>query len=194
MKKMLIVMFVVSMAKVGFAVQPYINGEIGGVTGAIHGHSEGVRVGVLKGNWDGSLGYMRISGSLDSDKTWSNDIAVNAIGAELYRHFNYTEKLSFLLGGGFGYGMPELSGIDKPEGDLYTSIGGEARYALSPILSLGFYVKGFFMNTDVRRFWYGSHNEILSNGQGVEVLDEYHSADSLNLNSARIGLSLTYLF
>ena len=172
----------------------YVSGSLGGVLGGLEGVSTGFRLGDEIGAWDGSIGYERASGSLYSSKLLSDSADLHTISLEGYRIIPFQSDLKFKVGGGLGYSILNISSVDKADNDVSFILGGSAEYTFTDNWSVGTNVKGTFFNTNTHRTTYSSHNETLSTGQEVEVLDTNNTTNSVNFNNVSMGLAVKYSF
>ncbi len=98
------------------------------------------------------------------------------------------------FGLGAGLAVTELEGRDKADNEHYGTMHVEVRHSLNDNFHFGVYVKGVMLRVHTHRTDYGSHIEKLSNGQDVEVIDEFNRPESINLNSAIFGVSAVWKF
>lgn len=195
MKKLLVALSFMAGCSPAFATGPYIEAQAGLTQGSLSGESAGIRGGTIKNGWDLSLGYLRTTADLGTDKLISNGINLHTLSAEAYRVVPIGD-LKVKLGGGLGYSIPDLSDGTSETADSGRSwvLGGGAEYQLSSGWAIAGMVKGLFFNTDTHRTVYSSHIETLNTGQDVEVLDVNHFDDAVNFNSVLISVGLRYSF
>lgn len=88
------------------------------------------------------------------------------------------------VGGGLGWTIPNLAGgvFETADNDISYTAGALYSHPFKSVtLEAG--IKGFFFRTDSHITKFDSHNETLSNGTQVEVLDEIHYNNVINCNS-----------
>lgn len=155
----------------------------------------GMRGGVEYRGWDFSGGYWGTRDAKpDESQLIAEDMNLDTFSAELYRIIPIANALSLRLGGGVGYTMLDLSAPEDGDNDISYTAAGILDYKVHPHFGIGVFVKGFFFNTKTHRMTFGSHMETLSNGQDVEVVDEFHGYDSVNFNRMLAGLFVKYYF
>ena len=180
-------------------LKPYGEIEAGAIgLGALQGTSIGYRVGLIYGAWDGSAGYSRDMGNLNSPKVEANGATVNTLSVELYRTIAKNKYIELSFGGGIGYSIIDLDGRDKADPDVSYEVGAAAKYKLSKNWEFNLSIKSLFLRTHVRRIDHASHTEMVFSGGSpigeVEIDDQIPRAESLNLNSGKALLALIYRF
>lgn len=153
----------------------------------------GFRAGVEFLDLDGSLGFWSARG-MNASQLASGGLDLHVVGLEAYRKFPLGLGFIGKLGGGVGFTIPNLEGGASETADNGHSwvFGGGVDYPVSAGCSIGATLKAFFFTTDTHVTTYGSHDEILSNGQPVEVLDVFHHDDTVNFNSIILGLAVRW--
>ena len=152
----------------------------------------GVRLGATRGFWDFSAGYWGVSGGKYGLK--SGDLDLHTINLEIARIWPIAGGLKANLSGSIGYTIPNLGSGASETADNGHSwlVGAGIEKVLTPGLSLGASVKGFFFRTDTHLTTYGSHVETLSNGQDVEVVDVSPQDNSVNFENLLVMISLKW--
>lgn len=182
-----------------FKPQPFFEAQTGIIaSNGSQAPTYGVRGGILFLRSEVSLGYWGASG-MESAQLVSRGLDIHTISLEFYRRFALSKNTVGKLGGGVGFTIPNLDGgvSETADNDHSWAFGGGVDYALSPSVSLGAAVKGFFFTTDTHLTVYGSHmEEILSNGvptgQSVEVLDVTHVNNRIDFNSLLAQISIRW--
>lgn len=192
MKKLLISLCMLFVSAVCQA-QGYIEAQAGAVINPQAAF--GVRGGAELGSWDVSVGYWTSHDAPVSDSgLLANRLTLNTVDIEAYNVIPLKNGLSFRLGGGAGYTMPEFNNEDKADNDYSFVVGGGLDYRIRPSLSIGILARRFFFNTDTRRTTYASHMETLSTGQEVEVSDQVDQHGSVSLDGILVTAGIKYLF
>lgn len=184
MKKVMLGMLLLVAGGRAWSAEPYI-----GYTGGLIKESYGVRGGAEWRNLDMSLGYLK-----DTD----HDVDFHTMGAELYLNLPNTRlpALTIKLGGGAGYTMPNLpDGISKTADNGYSlTAGAGLEYAITKNWAIVGSVHRFFFTTDTHTTVYSSHEETLSTGQAVEVLDVEHFDNSEKFDNTQALIQLRYYY
>lgn len=207
MKKLFLSLIIGLCSSMAWAHEGYIEGQTGiiGSNGSI-APIYGVRGGILlraydpmhgwmptKNSWDISAGYWSARG-IKNDDLVSGGLDLHVLSFEAYRIFNIGKTWTAKAGGGIGFTIPNLDGGASETADNGHSwvFGGGADYDLTPNISVGASVKGFFFTTNTHVTTYSSHTETLNTGQDVEVLDINHHDNVVCLNSVLALLSLNW--
>lgn len=153
--------------------------------GGFISNSYGVRWGRMGEHLDTSIGYL---------KSEVHDVDLHTMGAEWYFVTPFKAVLA-RIGGGVGFTIPNFpNGGEKGDNGVSWTVGAGAEYKLGESWSILGMMKGFFFKTDTQVTTYGSHAEVLSTGQGIEVIDVYHQDAPRQFNTLMIGLAIRYYF
>lgn len=175
---------------------PSFQGEVGfGVAGGQSASPVFQMKGIRSdGAWDFSLGYLNLYGAT-ADGLKSDGANLPTIQFEAYRVLAVMEDgAEISVGGGLGYTVPNLAGgvSETADNGISWTVGGILTKPINRRCSLAFGVKGFFFDTDSHLTTYGSHEEVLSTGQTVDVLDVAHRDDNLHFDSVLFTVALRW--
>ena len=182
--------------------KPFVSAE-GGVTtmsdSMENGSAVEVRGGTANDEWQISYGYLRQEGDT-KDTLLPATLTLHTLNLGIYREFITSYGFSAKLGVNGGYTVPNLdSNASETLDNGFSGVfNGGLDYALTPSLSLGLKASYFVFKTDSHRTTRTSETDTVFNSGvpvgTVEIENESHQDNSLNLNSLVLTAGVTYRF